>query len=116
MVEKRDGRRMSLTAQLFIKNVNDENDKEEVKIEVLDVSRSGVGFMCSAPLSIGAVYEAQLKIWTDEVIHVFLKIVRIEQTENEEYICGTIFVGMPEINAKKIEIYDLVERIKEGEA
>lgn len=117
MKEKRDGRRMSLSAQLFIKNLNDTNERaEEVKIEVLDVSRSGVGFICNTPLSIGEVYETQLKIWTDEIIHAFLKIVRIEQTEDEQYICGTIFIGMPEINSRRIEIYDLVNRINGEEA
>lgn len=116
MQEKRDGRRMGLTAHLSIKNMNDTVEKtEEVKIDVLDVSKTGVGFICSTPLSIGAVYETQLKIWTDEIIHAFLKVVRIEQTEDEKYICGTIFIGLPEMNAKRIEVYDLVNRINEGE-
>lgn len=116
MFEKRDSRRMSLSAQLLITNMNDESAKpEEVEIEVLDVSKSGVGFICDKPLSIGAVYETFLKIWTDEVIHAFLKVVRIEQTEDEQYMCGTIFIGLPEMNAARIEVYDLVNRIEEGE-
>lgn len=114
MEEKRDGRRMGLSAQLLIKNMNDDTDKtESVVIEVIDVSKTGVGFLCDMPLSIGAVYETFLKIWTDEVIHAFLKIVRIEQTEEERYICGTIFIGLPEMNAKRIEVYDLLDRIRE---
>lgn len=114
MKEKRDGRRMSLAARLLIKNMNDDSAKEEeVEIEVLDVSKSGVGFLCGTPLSVGAVYEAFLKIWTDEVIHAFLKVVRIEQTEEGRYMCGTIFIGMPEMNTKRIEVYDLVNRIEE---
>lgn len=112
MKEKRNDRRMGLSAKLLIKNMNDtESNVEEVAIEVLNVSKSGVGFVCDMPLSIGAVYETQLKIWTDEVIHAFLKVVRIEQTKEERYICGTIFIGLPELNAKRIEIYDLLDRI-----
>lgn len=114
MEEKRDGRRIGLSAQLLIKNMNDDTDKtESVVIEVIDVSKTGVGFLCDRPLSIGAVYETFLKIWTDEVIHAFLKIVRIEQTEEERYICGTIFIGLPEMNAKRIEVYELLDRIRE---
>ncbi len=114
MKEKRDGRRIGLSAKLLIKNMNDDIEKTEFAvIEVLDVSKTGVGFRCDRPLSIGAVYETFLKIWTDEVIHAFLKVVRIEQVEEGRYICGTIFIGLPELNAKRIEIYDLLNRIEE---
>ncbi len=95
MEEKRKDRRMSLSAKLLIKNMNDDSVKaEEVEIEVLDVSKTGVGFICNTPLSIGAVYEAHL-------------------TKEERYICGTIFMGLPEVNAKRIEIYEMIDRINE---
>ena len=114
MIEKRDGRRMDLSARLLIKNMNDDTAKaDEAVIEVLDVSKTGVGFICDVPLTIGAVYETYLKIWTEETIHAFLKVVRIEQTKEERYICGTIFIGLPEMNAARIEVYDLVNRINE---
>lgn len=117
MEEKRNDRRMGLSAKLLIKNMNDtESHVEEASIEVLDVSKSGVGFICDTPLSIGGVYETQLKIWTDEVIHAFLKVVRIEQTKDERYMCGTIFIGLPEMNAKRIEVYDLLGRINGEES
>lgn len=117
MEEKRNDRRMGLSAKLLIKNMNDtESHVKEAAIEILDVSKSGVGFICDTPLSIGAVYETQLKIWTDEVIHAFLKVVRIEQTKEERYVCGTIFIGLPEMNAKRIEVYDLLGRINGEEA
>ena len=113
MEEKRGSRRISLSARLLIKNMNDASAKaEEVEIDVQDVSKTGVGFICDRPLEIGAIYEANLKIWTQEVIHAFLKMVRIEQTEDEHYICGTIFIGLPEIDAKRIEVYDLLGRIQ----
>lgn len=114
MEEKRNSRRMGLSARLLIKNMNDDSEKsEEAVIEVLDVSKTGVGFICDVPLSIGAVYETYLKLWTDEVIHAFLKVVRIEQTEEERYMCGTIFIGLPEMNAARIEVYDLLNHINE---
>ncbi len=117
MEEKRSSRRMGLSARLVIKNINGDSTKEEeVEIDVLDVSTTGVGFRCNVPLTIGGVYDTFLKIWTDEVIHAFLKVVRIEQTLEEKYICGTIFIGLPEMNARRIEVYDLLSRIDEGEA
>lgn len=115
MEEKRNSMRMSLSAQLLIKNMGDNSVEEEVGIEVLDVSKTGVGFICDRPLEIGAVYETNLKIWTDEVIHAFLKVVRIEQTKEEKYICGTIFIGLPEMNAKRIEVYDMLKCMESGD-
>ncbi len=112
MQEKRRDRRMSLSAKLFIKNMNDDSVKaDEVEIEVLNVSKTGVGFISHIPLSMGAVYETHLKLWTDEVIHAFLKVVRLEDNGDGRYICGTIFMGLPEMNAKRIEIYEMLNRI-----
>ena len=45
MEEKRNSMRMSLSAQLLIKNMGDNSVEEEVGIEVLDVSKTGVGFI-----------------------------------------------------------------------
>ena len=112
MEEKRGSRRMSLSAQILVKNMNDASGKtEEVEIDVMDVSKTGVGFICNIPLTLGAIYETNLTIWTKEVIHAFLKVVRIEQTEDERYICGTIFIGLPEIDVKRIEVYDLLDSV-----
>jgi hypothetical protein len=72
--------------------------------------RQGVGFDCGEILTIGAVYESFLTIWTSEVLHAFLEIVRIEKTENT-YSYGAIFVGMPEMDANRIEVYDTVSRM-----
>lgn len=76
MEERRKNNRIKLTSSLFIKRL-DRDTQEKVEIEILDVSKSGVGFSCSKPLEIGAVYESHLRIWTQEVLHAFLEIVRI---------------------------------------
>lgn len=109
MQEKRRDRRISLSSKLFIKNMSDPSAAaDEVEIEVMNVSKAGVGFICSKALTIGEVYETQLKLWTDEVLHAFLKVVRLEQMEDERFSCGTIFIGLTEMNAKRIEIYDML--------
>ena len=113
MEEKRMDRRMNLSAKLFIKNMEDSSKASEVEIEVQNVSKTGVGFITNTPLSIGAVYETHMTIWNDETIHAFLKVVRIEEAKDGRYICGTTFMGLPEMNAKRIEIYDMLNRINE---
>ena len=73
----------------------------------MNVSKTGIGFICDEILEMGAVYEAYLTIWTKEVIHAFIEIVRIEKTaENYEY--GGLFIGMPEIDLQRIDVYNVV--------
>jgi hypothetical protein len=103
MNERRKTKRSDLSSRLVIKRL-DEEGVQEVAIEVLDVSKTGIGFISTEPLGIGAVYEGYLTIWTKEVLHAFIEIVRIEKKEDVfEY--GAIFIGMPEMEANRIEVY-----------
>ena len=103
MNERRKTKRSDLSSRLIIKRLDGEG-VQEVSIEVLDVSKTGIGFTSTEPLGIGAVYEGYLTIWTKEVLHAFIEIVRIEKKEDVfEY--GAIFIGMPEMEANRIEVY-----------
>ena len=112
MEERRRNNRIKLTSTLLIKRL-DRDTQEPVEIEILDVSKSGVGFYCSKPLEIGAVYESNLRIWTQEVLHAFLEIVRIEKA-TDGFIYGAIFIGMPEMEASRIELYDTINNLTQG--
>ena len=67
----------------------------------------GVGFTCNKTLEIGAIYESFLEIWTKEVLHTFLEIVRIEK-KDDTFFYGSLFVGLPEMDAQRIGIYQTV--------
>lgn len=101
--ERRKTKRTDLESRLVIKRL-DGNKGNEVTIQISDVSKKGIGFECSEPLQIGEVYEAYLTIWTKEVIHAFLQIVRIE-LRGSSYNYGAIFIGMPEMDSARIEVY-----------
>ncbi|MBO4846779.1 MAG: PilZ domain-containing protein [Lachnospiraceae bacterium] len=108
-MEKRRYNRTELKSKLVLKQL-DGSAHKEVSIEVCDISKAGVGFNCTEPLTIGGIYEGFLTIWTKEVIHAFLEVVRIEMHEDYfEY--GAIFVGMPDMDSKRIEIYQQVEEL-----
>lgn len=110
MEERRKAKRTELTSKLLMKRL-DNQKTEEVDIEVVNVSKSGVGFTCKEPLTIGAIYEAYLTIWTKEVLHAVLEIVRIEKKE-DTIAYGAVFVGLPEMDAFRIETYQTVEEGK----
>lgn len=112
MQERRRANRRELESKLVLKRL-DGGISEEAEISITDVSKSGIGFSCNKLLEIGSVYEAFLRIWTQEVIHSFLEIVRIEKKQSEFYY-GAVFIGMPEMDAARIEVYDTVESMKQG--
>lgn len=104
--DRRRTRRTDLESKLVIKRL-DGNSGHEVTIQISDVSKTGVGFDCTEALQIGEVYEAYLTIWTKEVIHAFLQIVRIELKAGG-YGYGAIFIGMPEMDSARIEVYQTI--------
>ena len=105
--ERRRNKRIELESRLIIKRLDNGGAEEQVAIQVADISKAGLGFSCTLPLEIGAVYEAYLTIWTKEVLHAFVEIIRIEKLE-ETFKYGGIFIGMSEVDAARIEIYDTV--------
>lgn len=106
MEERRKNLRMEMPSTLSVKRL-DGQTMEQVEIDVVDVSKTGVGFNCNMALEIGAVYEANLRIWTQEVLHAFLEIVRIEK-KGLTFMYGAIFIGMPEMDSSRIETYQTV--------
>ena len=106
MEERRRSKRTELHSVLVIKRLGSQ-DEQEITIEVNDISKTGVGFVCEEPLDIGNVYESYLTIWTKEVLHAFLRIVRIEMIDGEFHY-GAVFIGMPEMDAARIEVYQTI--------
>lgn len=111
MEERRKNRRLELSSKLLIKRLDADDTAKEVNIDVIDVSKTGVGFMCSEPLEIGAVYEVFLTLWTKEALHCFIEIVRIEMKEEKLFSYGAIFIGMTEAEASRIETYSTIDEM-----
>ena len=76
MEERRKSPRLELESKLIIKRL-DGQESEQLSIDIIDVSKTGGGFNCDTALTIGAVYEAFLTIWTKEVIHAFIEGIRL---------------------------------------
>ncbi len=106
MEERRKSKRTDLASKLLVKRL-DKGAQEEIGVEVMNVSKTGIGFSCEELLDMGAVYEAYLTIWTKEVIHAFIEIVRIEKNV-DAYDYGGLFIGMPEVDLQRIEVYNTV--------
>lgn len=113
MDERRRNSRSQLKAELKIERLKSQGG-EKVTIQILDVSKRGVGFSCLERLEKGAVYEIVLTIWTGETIHAFIEIIRANEMENG-IAYGAVFVGLMDTDAKRIEIYQTVEAYKSNQ-
>ena len=81
MNERRKTKRSELSSRLIIKQL-DGKGENEIAIEVEDVSKTGIGFTS-------------------------IEIVRIEK-KGDVFEYGAIFIGMPEMEAARIEVYQTV--------
>lgn len=108
MEERRKSERHPLSSTIVIKRLDGGGSSEEVSIDITDVSKTGIGFTCSEPLQIGAVYETFLQIWTKETLHAFVEIVRIVKEADRKFNYGCIFIGMPEMDNSRIMVYETV--------
>jgi len=107
MEEKRRSRRIVLDAVLVMQRIDSGRD-DIVPVEILNLSRTGIGFKCDRVLEINSVYEAELTIWTKEIIHTFINVTRLDNA-GEENVYGATFVGMTETDVSKIAIYDMFD-------
>ncbi|MDR2888951.1 MAG: PilZ domain-containing protein [Lachnospiraceae bacterium] len=108
MEERRRSTRLGLETNLVIRRIDVTTDQDFV-INIIDVSKSGLGFFCHDELPVGSVYEAFLRIWTKEVIHALLEVARVKN-KGGGYEYGAFFVGMPEQDASRIEVYTTIEQ------
>ena len=61
--ERRKNKRSSLSSKLVIKKLDEGGSDRQVSIDIVDVSKTGIGFTCTEPLQIGEVYESYLTIF-----------------------------------------------------
>ena len=107
MDERRKNKRLELTGEILVKQLGGNGGVKSATIDILDCSRDGIGFNTDNQLVIGDNYEANLTIWTKEVLHVFIQIVRAVKLD-DTYNYGGIFIGMPDADKMRIEVYETV--------
>ena len=105
MEEKRKSKRIPLEGNLAMNRV-DGGKSDIVPIQIMDVSKSGLGFECARDLELSSVYEIELVLWTKEKINCFINIIRCDM-QGTKKIYGATFVGLTEAESCKIDIYDM---------
>ena len=115
MEDKRKHKRLELTGEILMKELGAPGDAEPAEIEIHDCSRDGIGFSTDKALTIGSNYEANLTLWNKDKLHVFIQIVRASK-EEDVYHYGGIFIGMPDQDQMRIQVYETVQDELEKES
>jgi c-di-GMP-binding flagellar brake protein YcgR len=108
MEERRKNKRLPLKLEIKISSlfkqdyelISDINES----IEVNNISKSGIGFICDHGLPLNYYFDAKIKLASDKYFYAVLKIVRIEKT-GEGYFVGCEFVGLADILSMKVDLY-----------
>lgn len=117
MNEKRREKRLPIDLKLEVTSLFHQDNKSveniDAPIEVVNISKSGIGFRTNSVLPVGYYFNAKLKLGSeDSVLYTVVKIVRSVKHETD-YEYGCELVGMPSVLNYMFDEYE--EKLKEKE-
>lgn len=108
--ERRNSKRLPIELHLSINHMFRQNYEElkglDAKIDVYDISKSGIGFVSRDKLPKGYYFNAKIGLYKKEYFYAVVKIVRSIERESEECEYGAEFVGLAPFLADKIDSYE----------
>jgi hypothetical protein len=109
MEDKRRAKRLPLKLELTISSLF-KQDYELISninenIEVKNISKTGIGFVCNHDLPVSYYFDAKVQLADDKFFHTVIKILRFEKT-GEGYSIGCEFVGLADILSMKVDQYE----------
>ncbi len=114
MKEKRKRERypidISLTIESLYRQDNEKIEELNNEIEVINISRSGLGFISEHDLPLDYYFNAKIDVQKEKHFYTVVKIIRKEKME-EGYRYGCEFVGLADVLSIFVEEYG--ETIKE---
>jgi len=93
---------ITLNIQELYKQDNVKIEDLDEEFQVIDISKSGLGFACKHELPIDFYFNAKITIDADRFFFTVLKIIRIDKVE-DEFHYGCEFVGLADILSNTIE-------------
>ncbi len=113
MEERRREKRMPITVSLEINKLYRQDNQLvtdiQAPIEVVNISKSGLGFVTTSVLPLGYYFDANINLSGNEnTLHCVIQIIRNHDTEDGKYLYGCAFVGMADILSFVFDEYDMV--------
>ena len=111
MPERRKSKRIDIDVQIMLNQLTSDDNQhqktEGIKVDVVNLSKDGMAFLCEKELQINTFYDVNVVLWTKETFQTVIEIVRIEDNDNNK-LYGCRFVGISASDQFKIEVYQIV--------
>ena len=109
MRERRRTHRVSYNAVINIDEVYNQdriiNGQREFPIEILDISKGGIGFIAKEELPLNFYFNAKIDLGNGKLFYSVLKITRIEEVEHG-FNYGCEFTGLADILSLYIDEFE----------
>ncbi len=111
MFEKRRSKRLPISLKLNISDLFKQDNKHvsyiEAPIEVIDISRVGIGFQTESVLPMGYYFNANIQLGSEnESLYAVVKIVRSQLLENGFTVYGCEFIGLAPVLSYIFDDYE----------
>lgn len=111
MQEKRRSKRLPIQLQLVVSKLFKQEVTETVEInepiQVIDVSKMGIGFTTTNELPLNYYFNARLELGSPEnSLYCVVQIIRKQERENGEFLYGCEFVGMAPVLGTIFDEYE----------
>lgn len=110
MYERRRYRRIPIGLTLAVDKLYKQDYVElnnlDLKLEVFDISKTGLGYISKEELPLSYYFNARIDLEEQVFFHTVLKIVRKKQLEEGTYLYGSEFVGLAPFLANKVDYFE----------
>lgn len=110
MEEKRREKRMPIKLSLEISDLYKQDYVYAINInapiEVVNISKSGIGFSSESKLPLGYYFNASINLGEKETLHSVIKIIRSHPMDDRLTMYGCEFIGMAEILSFIFDAYE----------
>ncbi len=118
MEERRKAKRMPVTLTLDIINLYKQDNilvaNLNAPIDVINISKTGIGFISESILPLGYYFNANINLINQDTLRCVVKIIRSQPLEENKTLYGCEFIGMATILSYIFDEYD--EKISREEA
>jgi hypothetical protein len=109
MDERRKNKRLPIKLEIDIdklfKQDNEIIHNINESIEVINVSKAGLGFLCKDVLPLDYYFNAKIEFDEVRYFYCVIKIIR-KEVIGDTYLYGCEFVGLAEFLSKKVDDYE----------
>lgn len=113
-MEQRRAKRIDIDIQVLMEPLGAEGSKEPFYVEVINVSKSGIGFIAPFELEENTFYKARIIFQSKESVDTIVETVRRMESDTKEIRYGGRFVGISESDQFKIEVFRMFTENEEN--